>query len=87
MTTDTGETAVLFLANAALNHSLNRLDNNADATLTLTRAALNNIILQTATLADEIKSGEVQVAGSLEKVHELVSLLDTFEFWFNIFTP
>lgn len=85
--TDTRETAVLFLRNAALNHSLDRLDDNADATLTLTRAALNNIILQTATLADEINHGAVQVAGSAERVHELVSLLDTFEFWFNIVTP
>lgn len=85
--TDTGETAVLFLANAALNHSLDRQDDNADATLTLTRTALNKIILQESTFDDEIESGEVQVNGRLAKVQELVSLLDSFEFWFNIVTP
>jgi alkyl sulfatase BDS1-like metallo-beta-lactamase superfamily hydrolase len=85
--TDTGETAVLFLNNAALNHSPDRQDANADATLTLTRTALNKIILQESTFGEEIKNGEVQVVGSLDKVQELVSLLDSFEFWFNIVTP
>jgi alkyl sulfatase BDS1-like metallo-beta-lactamase superfamily hydrolase len=85
--TDTGETAVLFLNNAALNHSPDRQDANADATLTLTRTALNKIILQESAIDKEIKNGEVQVIGSLDKVQELVSLLDSFEFWFNIVTP
>lgn len=85
--TDTGETAVLFLANAALNHSPDRQVANADASLTLTRIALNKIILQESTFDEEIKNGEVQVEGSLDKVNELISLLDVFEFWFNIVTP
>jgi alkyl sulfatase BDS1-like metallo-beta-lactamase superfamily hydrolase len=85
--TDTGEKDVIILKNAALNHSPNRQDPSADATLTLTRTALNNIILQESTLNEEIKNGEVQVVGSLDKVQELVSLLDSFEFWFNIVTP
>jgi linear primary-alkylsulfatase len=85
--TDTGEKAVLFLANAALNHSPDRQDPDADATLTLTRTALNTVILQESTFKEEIGKGEVRVKGSLDKVLELVSLLDTFEFWFNIVTP
>ena len=85
--TDTGETAVLFLANAALNHSLDKQNANADATLSLTRAALNKVILQETTFDAEIKNGAVEVKGSLDKVHELISLLDAFEFWFNIVTP
>jgi alkyl sulfatase BDS1-like metallo-beta-lactamase superfamily hydrolase len=85
--TDTGETNVLFLVNAALSHSPDRQDPNADATLTLTRTALNKIILQESTLAQEIQNGSVKVAGDLKMVQELVSLLDTFEFWFNIVTP
>ncbi len=85
--TDTGEQGVLFLANASLNHSLGRQAPGADAELTLTRSALNEIILQTSTLADEIQSGAVQADGSSERIEEFVSLLDTFEFWFNIVTP
>ncbi|MBP1927735.1 alkyl sulfatase BDS1-like metallo-beta-lactamase superfamily hydrolase [Methanolinea mesophila] len=85
--TDTGEQAVLVLVNATLNHSLDRQDPHADATLTLTRNALNRIILQESTFDKEVGSGGVQVAGNAGKVHELVSLLDSFEFWFNIVTP
>lgn len=85
--TDTKERAVLFLANAALNHSPDRHDSSADATLRLTRVALNEIILQTSTLKDEVASGAVQVEGDGDAVRELVSLLDTFDFWFNIVTP
>ena len=85
--TDTAETGVLFLANGSLNHSLGRQDAHPDATLTLTREALNNIILGVAPLADQITSGTVTVDGDGGAVREFVGLLDTFEFWFNIVTP
>jgi len=85
--TDTSEKSVLILNNAALNHSPDRQDASADATLTLTRTALNSVILQESTFDDEIKNGEVRVDGSLDRVKELVSLLDSFKFWFNIVTP
>lgn len=78
---------MLFLVNAALNHSPDRQDTKTVATLTLTRTALNKIILQESTFDEEIENGEVQVDGSLDKVLELISLLDSFEFWFNIVTP
>ena len=78
---------MLFLTNAALNHSPDSHGANADATLTMTRTALNRIILQEFTIDEEFKAGEVQVDGSLDTVHELISLLDVFEFYFNIVTP
>nr|PZN82393.1 MAG: hypothetical protein DIU57_11785 [Pseudomonadota bacterium] len=34
-----------------------------------------------------MSSGDVRVNGNQEKLKELVSYLDTFEFWFNIVTP
>lgn len=34
-----------------------------------------------------MSSGDVRVNGNQEKLEELVSYLDTFEFWFNIVTP
>jgi alkyl sulfatase BDS1-like metallo-beta-lactamase superfamily hydrolase len=85
--TDTQETGVLFLANGSLNHSLDRHDTEPDATLTLTREALNNIILGTASLERQVKDGAIQADGDLGALRDLVSLLDTFEFWFNIVTP
>jgi alkyl sulfatase BDS1-like metallo-beta-lactamase superfamily hydrolase len=84
---DTKEKAVLFLANAALNHSPDRHDPDADATLRLTRSVLNDIILRRSTLDDEVASGGIQVQGNTGAVHALMALLDTFDFWFNIVTP
>ena len=85
--TDTGEQYVLGLENSAINHSANKQAANADATVTLTRTALNDVLLGNGTLNDKIEAGEITVTGNKEKLTELVSLLDTFEFWFNIVTP
>jgi alkyl sulfatase BDS1-like metallo-beta-lactamase superfamily hydrolase len=85
--TDTGETAVLLLANGSLSHSPDRQDAAADATLTMARSVLDGIILGTATVPDLVDAGRVELSGSSDAVHELLDLLDTFEFWFNIVTP
>ncbi|MBK4723287.1 MBL fold metallo-hydrolase [Azospirillum sp. YIM DDC1] len=75
------------MENGVLNHTANRQATGADATVTLTRDTLNGIILQETKLADAIKSGTVKVNGNQAKLEEVVSYLDTFEFWFNIVTP
>jgi alkyl sulfatase BDS1-like metallo-beta-lactamase superfamily hydrolase len=85
--TDTQEQYVLNLENTALTHQPDRQVENADTTLTLTRNAMNKIILRESTLAKEIASGKVKIQGSVDALSELVSLLDTFEFWFNIVEP
>jgi len=78
---------VLELTNGVLNHTANRQADDADATLTLSRNTLNDIILQQTTAADAVSSGDIQVEGDQSKLEELVSYLDTFEFWFDIVTP
>jgi alkyl sulfatase BDS1-like metallo-beta-lactamase superfamily hydrolase len=40
-----------------------------------------------SSLANEVGSGQVEIQGRKEAFTELMSLLDTFEFWFNIVTP
>ncbi len=85
--TDTQETCVLTLTNGALNHTLGEQVPDADAILTGTRASLNKIILGESSLDKEIEAGELNVQGEKEALDELFSLLDTFEFWFNIVTP
>jgi alkyl sulfatase BDS1-like metallo-beta-lactamase superfamily hydrolase len=75
------------LENGVLNHTANAQSPKADATLTLSRDTLNNIILQQTSLDDAVKNGSVKVAGDGGKVHDLVSYLDNFDFWFNIVTP
>ena len=70
-----------------LNHTPDVQADDADATVTLTRDTLNAIILQQTGLQDAVSSGDVSIEGDQAKLEELVSYLDTFEFWFDIVTP
>ena len=54
---------------------------------TLTRVALNKIIFGESSVDRELEAGALKIQGKTEALHELLSLLDTFEFWFNIVTP
>jgi alkyl sulfatase BDS1-like metallo-beta-lactamase superfamily hydrolase len=80
-------TYLLELENSVLNHTAGVQADDADATITLTREALNDILLGQTALADAISAGDVKIDGNQGKLEELVSYLDTFEFWFNIVTP
>ena len=60
---------------------------DADATITLSRDTLNNVMLQQRQLDDAVSPGDVKIDGDHAKLDGLVSYLDTFEFWFNIVTP
>jgi alkyl sulfatase BDS1-like metallo-beta-lactamase superfamily hydrolase len=39
------------------------------------------------TLKDALKAGSVKITGSEGKLDEMLSYLDSFEFWFPIVTP
>ncbi len=84
---DSGGKYLVELENGVLNHTANAQAQNADTTVTLTRDTLNNIILGQTKLTDAIGSGAAKLGGSQAKLEEVVSYLDTFEFWFNIVTP
>ena len=85
--TDINEQYVLAVENGVLNYAKGRQADEADATLTTTRAALDQIALGEARLVDKLAAGEAKVEGSQEKLIEFLSLMDNFEFWFNIVTP
>jgi alkyl sulfatase BDS1-like metallo-beta-lactamase superfamily hydrolase len=86
--TDTKEQYVLALENGALNHTAQKQDAAADATLTLTRAAFNEIIMGgQPRIEAKTAAGELKIEGQKEKLGELLSLMDTFSPWFNIVTP
>ncbi|MCA9981734.1 MAG: MBL fold metallo-hydrolase, partial [Anaerolineales bacterium] len=85
--TDTAEQYLLVVENCVLNYAKGKQAADADATLTMTRAALNEIVLGEATLAEKTAVGEAQITGNPAKLMEFFQLLDTFEFWFNIVTP
>jgi alkyl sulfatase BDS1-like metallo-beta-lactamase superfamily hydrolase len=85
--TDTGQQYALVLRNSVLNATAGMQTKGADATVTLTRALLDDVTLRRTTFDEKIKSGEVKVEGNPQKLGELFALLDTFDFWFNIVTP
>jgi alkyl sulfatase BDS1-like metallo-beta-lactamase superfamily hydrolase len=78
---------VVALANGALNHTLGEQVPYADVALIWTRAGLTKIILGESSIDKEIENGELKVQGKKEALYELISLLDTFEFWFNVASP
>ncbi len=85
--TDVNEQYLLTVENGVLNYTKGKQADQADVTLTTTRTALNQVVLGGAKLADKLATGEANIEGSQEKLVEFLSLMDTFEFWFNIVTP
>ncbi|ELC6297848.1 MBL fold metallo-hydrolase [Enterobacter hormaechei] len=77
----------LELENGVLNHTANAQAKDADATITLDRTTLNDIILKKETLKQAMDKGDVKVSGDGAKLEEMLSYMDTFDFWFNIVTP
>jgi alkyl sulfatase BDS1-like metallo-beta-lactamase superfamily hydrolase len=59
----------------------------ADATIALTKPALDALSLGESTPEQSISSGKWHVTGKPEVVTQFFSLLDDFPFWFNIVTP
>jgi alkyl sulfatase BDS1-like metallo-beta-lactamase superfamily hydrolase len=45
------------------------------------------VLLGNGSLNEKIQSGEIVVEGDNGKLDEFVSMLDNFDFWFNIVTP
>ncbi len=85
--TDTGEQYVLELENAALSYIAGRQAADADLTVSLARETLNAILLGKTTFENEVGAGRIAMTGDARVLGELLSMLDTFDFWFNIVTP
>lgn len=84
---DIDEQYLLVVENGVLHHTKGRQSAGADATLITTRAALDQVLVGQAALADKLATGEAAIEGDQSKLIEFLSLLDSFEFWFNIVTP
>jgi alkyl sulfatase BDS1-like metallo-beta-lactamase superfamily hydrolase len=85
--TDTRQSYVINLENSALTYVADAQAANADATLTLTRATLDDISLQKTTFQAALQSGQIAVAGQREKVGELLGMLETFTLGFPTVEP
>ena len=83
---DIEETWTLLLRHGTLSHRQGA-EPDADATLTIERSDLNEVILGKTKLADLLKDGKAEIDGDEQALHDLLDLLDEFEFWFNIVTP
>ena len=85
--TDVREQYALTLRNSALTYRANWQDPQADATITLTRAVWDALILGQTTLDQALASGAIKVTGNGQKFTELLGMLDTFKPDFPIVTP
>jgi len=85
--TDTGEIFVLNLDNCALTHRFGQRADHADATLTLTRATLNAIMLTQTTFPEAVGAKKISIDGNPAKLLELLGLFDTFTPSFAIVEP
>jgi alkyl sulfatase BDS1-like metallo-beta-lactamase superfamily hydrolase len=85
--TDTGDKYKLELENGVLNHTADTQASNADATINLSRATLDRIVLKEESLQEAKDKGDVKITGDASKLDLLLNSMDKFEFWFNIVTP
>lgn len=85
--TDTKQKYVLNLENSALTYMADAQAPNADATLTLSRATLDEISLQKTTFPAALQAGHIVVTGKREKVGELLGMLESFTVGFPVVEP
>jgi len=84
---DTAEKALLIVSNGTLHHRANTADATADASITMTRAALDQLNLKTKSMPELIQEGAIKMDGNVKALQSFFSLLDDFEFWFEIVKP
>lgn len=85
--TDIDEKWVLGLSNRTLYHVKGRHDRDADATITMTRASLIDVVTQQTTIPDEIAAGRVKLDGDATALLTMLGNLDTFLPGFNVVEP
>jgi alkyl sulfatase BDS1-like metallo-beta-lactamase superfamily hydrolase len=84
---DLNQTHVMNLENSALTHTSGRLADNADLSLTLSRATFEALTLKQRTFRDAVASHEIAFSGNPQKLEELVAMLDDFTPDFAIVEP
>jgi len=85
--TDTGETFVLRLENSALTYTEGMQAEVADASFSLARATLDEVLAKQTTFPDAIAAGRIEVDGDPARLAELMALMDEFPRMFEIVEP
>ncbi len=84
---DPDEAHALTVRNGVLRHRPGRHEPAAEATLAIDRAALTELLLKTADVAELATSDRLRVEGDGERIGELLGLLDEPDPRFPIVTP
>src|SRR5881394_1178866 len=85
--TDTNETFVLNLENSALTYVAGAQAAHADATFTLARGVLDEVIAKLTTFPEAVAAGKIKVTGNPMRLGELMMLMDEFPRMFEIVEP
>ena len=75
------------LENSALTHRSGKPSGEADATVTLTRAALDAISLKERSFVGSVLTGDVVISGNPLKLADLFSMFDEFPSGFEVVEP
>jgi alkyl sulfatase BDS1-like metallo-beta-lactamase superfamily hydrolase len=84
---DTQEQFVLRLENCALTYTEGAQAANADASFTLPRTLLDEVIARKATFPEAMAAGKISFTGNPMKLGELMALMDEFPRMFEIVEP
>ncbi|MDQ6532176.1 alkyl sulfatase dimerization domain-containing protein [Flavobacterium sp. LHD-85] len=76
----------ITIKNGVLNYRTS-LVNNADVNVSLTKKQFNDLIDGSEKIDNLVSSKKVAVTGNKQKFNDMLSLIDNFNFWFNIVTP
>jgi alkyl sulfatase BDS1-like metallo-beta-lactamase superfamily hydrolase len=85
--TDTGETFALNLENSALTYTESMQAANADASFTLARSTLDEVIARQTNFPDAVAAGKIKAGGNPARLAELMGLMDEFPRMFEIVEP
>ena len=85
--TDTGESFVLTLENCALTYAEGALAASADASFTLDRGTLDEVIAKATSFPEAVAAGKIKVSGNPMRLAELMALMDEFPRMFEIVEP
>ncbi len=84
--TDTNQMAHLFISGGALHHRMGARKEGIP-TISMTRASLDALNMQTQTIAELRKSGDLKISGNPLKVKSLFDLIEEPQYWFEIVRP
>ncbi len=84
---DTNETFVLTLENCALTYVAGVQAANADASFTLPRRTLDEVIAKQTSFPEAVAGGKIRVSGNPIRLAELMALMDEFPRMFEIVEP